>query len=95
MASHFPTTALPFAGAVFSVSILTDGHPLFESERLFLLEYGFAGQRNRIYLVRMPRFEARVLSEARDARWFTLEELDRERGRPWEYEELVRSASDW
>ncbi len=77
---------------------LTDfeiGPLLFESERLFLLEHGFAGQRNRVYLVRMPRFEARVVSEARDARWFTLEELGRERGRPWEYDELVRSASDW
>jgi TDG/mug DNA glycosylase family protein len=71
------------------------GPLLFESERLFLLEYGFAGQRNRVYLVRMPSFEARVVSEARDARWFTLEELGRERGRPWEYDELVRSASDW
>ena len=71
------------------------GPLLFESERWFLLEYGFGGQRNRVYLVRVPHFEARVMSEARDARWFTLEELDRERGRPWEYEELVSSASDW
>jgi TDG/mug DNA glycosylase family protein len=71
------------------------GPLLFESERWFLLEYGFGGQRNRVYLVRVPYFEARVMSEARDARWFTLEELDRERGRPWEYEELVSSASDW
>ena len=71
------------------------GPLLFESERSFLLEYGFAGQRNRVYLVRMPHFEARVVSEARDARWFTLEELGRERGCPWEYDELVRTASDW
>jgi len=71
------------------------GPLLFESERWFLLEYGFGGQRNRIYLVRVPHFEARVVSEARDARWFTLEELGRERGRPWEYDELVSSASDW
>ncbi|HEY7422323.1 MAG TPA: uracil-DNA glycosylase family protein [Gaiellaceae bacterium] len=71
------------------------GQLLFESERFFLLEYGFAGQRNRVYLVRLPYFEARVVSEARAARWFTLDELGRERGRPWEYDELVSSASDW
>ena len=71
------------------------GPLLFESERWFLLEYGYGGQRNRVYLVRVPHFEARVVSEARDARWFTLEELGRERGRPWEYGELVSSASDW
>jgi len=71
------------------------GPLLFESERRFLLEYGYGGQRNRLYLVRAPLFEARVVSEARDARWFTLDELGREPGRPWEYESLVSSASDW
>ena len=71
------------------------GPLLFESERWFLLEPGYGGQRNRVYLVRVPQVEARVVSEARDARWFALEELDRERGRPWEYDELVSSASDW
>ena len=71
------------------------GPLLFESERRFLLEFGYGGQRNRVYLVRVPHFESRVVSEARDARWFTLEELGRERGRPWEYDELVSSASDW
>ena len=71
------------------------GPVLFESERWFLLEQGYGGQRNRVYLVRVPRFEARVVSEARAARWFTLEELGREPWRPWEYESLVSSASDW
>jgi TDG/mug DNA glycosylase family protein len=71
------------------------GPLLFESKRWFLLEPGFGGQRNRVYLVRTPQFPARVVSEARDARWFTLDELDRERGRPWDYDELVSSASDW
>ncbi|HKN63389.1 MAG TPA: NUDIX domain-containing protein [Gaiellaceae bacterium] len=71
------------------------GPLLFESMRWFLLEPGFGGQRNRVYLVRTPHFRAHVVSEARDARWFTLEELDRERGRPWEYDDLVSSASDW
>jgi len=71
------------------------GPLLFESKRWFLLEDGFGGQRNRVYLVRSAHFPAQVLSEARDARWFTLDELDRERGRPWEYDELVSSASDW
>ena len=71
------------------------GPLLFESKRWFLLEDGFGGQRNRVYLVRSAHFPAQVVSEARDARWFTLDELDRERGRPWEYDELVSSASDW
>ena len=71
------------------------GPLLFQSMRWFLLEPGFGGQRNRVYLVRTPHFPAHVVSEARDVRWFTLEELDRERGRPWEYDELVSSASDW
>ena len=71
------------------------GPVLFESERRFLLEPGYGGQRNRVYLVRVPLFEARVVSEARDARWFTLEELGREPSRPWDYESLVSSASDW
>jgi hypothetical protein len=60
-----------------------------------LLEGGYGGQRNRVYLVRLSYFEARVVSEARDARWFTFDDLDRERGRPWEYEELLNSSSDW
>ena len=71
------------------------GPLLFESKRWFLLEPGFGGQRNRVYLVRTRHFAAQVVSEARDARWFTLEELDREHGRPWEYDDLVSSASDW
>jgi 8-oxo-dGTP pyrophosphatase MutT (NUDIX family) len=70
------------------------GPLLFESERWFLLD-GYGGQRNRVYLVRTPYFDVRVVSEARDARWFTLEELGLEPGRPWEYESLVSSASDW
>jgi TDG/mug DNA glycosylase family protein len=71
------------------------GPLLFESKRFFRAEPGYGGQRNRMYLVRVPYFEARVVSEAGDARWFTLEELDRERGRPWEYDELLNSSSDW
>jgi 8-oxo-dGTP pyrophosphatase MutT (NUDIX family) len=71
------------------------GPLLIEHRRYFLLEDAFGGQLNRIYLVRVPAFEARVVSEARDARWFTLEDLGREVGRPWEYDAIVRSASDW
>ena len=71
------------------------GPLLFERARFFLLEGGYGGQRNRVYLVRVPYFEARVVSEARDARWFTFEELGRERGRPWEYDDLLNSSSDW
>jgi len=71
------------------------GPLLYEHQRSFLLEDGFGGQRNRVYLVRVPAFEARVVSEARDVRWFTLDELGREVGRPWDYEQIVKSASDW
>jgi TDG/mug DNA glycosylase family protein len=71
------------------------GPLLIEHERYFLLEDDYGGQLNRIYLVRVPAFEARVVSEARDARWFTLEDLGCEVGRPWEYDAIVRSASDW
>jgi 8-oxo-dGTP pyrophosphatase MutT (NUDIX family) len=51
------------------------GEMLWEHERHFLGEPGFGGQRNRNYLVRVPAFEARAISEAQEARWFTREEL--------------------
>jgi 8-oxo-dGTP pyrophosphatase MutT (NUDIX family) len=69
------------------------GPLLWETTRWFRLEPGYGGQRNRNYLVRVPWFEARVVSEARAARWFTLEELAAEPGRPYEYDELVASLS--
>jgi len=39
--------------------------------------------------------EARVISEAKDARWFTLEEVQALPDHPHDLENLVRSASDW
>jgi double-stranded uracil-DNA glycosylase len=68
---------------------------LYEHERYFMLEPGFGGQRNRTYLVRVPAFEARVVSEAEDARWFTLDELRAMPYPPYDLEQLLKSASDW
>jgi len=43
----------------------------------------------------VPAMEARVISEAKDARWFTLEEVQALPDHPHDLENLVRSASDW
>jgi TDG/mug DNA glycosylase family protein len=51
------------------------GPLVWEHERHFLGEPGYGGQHNRVYLVRVPAFEARVISEAEEARWCTLDEL--------------------
>jgi len=45
--------------------------------------------------VRVPAMEARVISEANDAGWFTLEEVQGLPDHPHDLEHLVRSASDW
>jgi double-stranded uracil-DNA glycosylase len=71
------------------------GPPLYETERYFMLEPGFGGQRNRNYLVRVPFFEAQVVSEAEGARWFTLDELASMPYPPYDLDRLLRSASDW
>jgi TDG/mug DNA glycosylase family protein len=71
------------------------GRLLWEKERFFLLEPGYGGQRNRNYLVRVPYFEAAVLSEAEEARWFTLAEIQQLRTGPYDTPELLRSASGW
>jgi double-stranded uracil-DNA glycosylase len=71
------------------------GPLLYENERYFMLEPGFGGQRNRNYLVRVPFFEAQVVSEAEDARWFTLDELASMSYPPYDLDWLLRSASDW
>jgi double-stranded uracil-DNA glycosylase len=71
------------------------GPMLYENERYFMLEPGFGGQRNRNYLVRVPFFEAQVVSEAEDARWFTLDELASMPYPPYDLDWLLRSASDW
>ena len=71
------------------------GPLLWANERHFLLEPGYGGQRNRNYLVRVPYFGARVVSEAREARWFTPDEIERLPTGPYDAAELLRSASGW
>jgi double-stranded uracil-DNA glycosylase len=68
------------------------GPLLFERERHFLGEPGFGGQTNRSYLVRVPAFEARVISEADEARWFALDELDALPTSPYDLPGLIRNA---
>ena len=71
------------------------GPLLWESERYFRLEPGFCGQVNRNYLVRVPLLEARVISEADEARWFSLDEIERSPAAPHDLRQLLSSASDW
>ena len=68
------------------------GPLVWERERHFLGEPGYGGQSNRVYLVRVPAFEARVLSEAEEARWFTLDEVDGVPTSPYDLVELLRSV---
>jgi double-stranded uracil-DNA glycosylase len=72
------------------------GPLLWDRERYFRLDAEFAGQRNRVYRVRVPAMEARLLSEALEARWFTLDAV-RSLGAaaPHDLEQLLSSASDW
>ena len=71
------------------------GPLLWERERYFMLDPEHCGQCNRVYLVRVPTMEARVVSEARDARWFTLEEVAALPDGPYDLDDLLSSASDW
>jgi TDG/mug DNA glycosylase family protein len=70
------------------------GPLLFERLHHFPIE-DYGGQRNRYYLVRVPRFEVEHLGEGSEARWFTLEELRELPDPPRDIEELLSSASDW
>jgi TDG/mug DNA glycosylase family protein len=70
------------------------GPLLFEREHHFPLD-GHGGQRNRYYLVRVPRFEVEQLGEGHEARWFTVDELRTLPDPPRDIEELLSSASDW
>jgi TDG/mug DNA glycosylase family protein len=65
------------------------GPMIVETMRWFLLEYGHAGQVNRHYLVRVPALEARVISEAQEARWFTRDELASLPTLGWDARELL------
>jgi hypothetical protein len=60
-----------------------------------MLEPDYCGQRNRNYLVRVPFFEARLVSEAQECRWFTLEEIEQSPAAPHDLEPLLRTSSDW
>jgi 8-oxo-dGTP pyrophosphatase MutT (NUDIX family) len=71
------------------------GPLLWEKERYFMLDPDHCGQRNRVYLVRVPALEARVVSEADDARWFTLDEVVALPDGPYDLDDLLSSASDW
>lgn len=76
---------------------LTDfelGPLLFERAHHLRIEE-FGGQRNRYYLVRVPRFEVEELGEGSEARWFTVDELRELPDPPRDIEELLSSASDW
>jgi TDG/mug DNA glycosylase family protein len=70
------------------------GPLLFEREHYFpIANYG--GQRNRYYLVRVPRFEVEQLGEGTEARWFGVDELRALPDPPRDIGELLSSASDW
>jgi len=71
------------------------GPLLFERAHHQRIEADFGGQRNRYYLVRVPRFEVQHLGEGSDARWFTLDELCALTDPPHDLAELLSSASDW
>jgi double-stranded uracil-DNA glycosylase len=68
------------------------GPLVFERRRWFLGEPGYGGQSNHVYLVRVPAFDARVISEAEEARWFALDELDALPLSPYDLAELIRNA---
>ena len=71
------------------------GPLLWENHRYFALDPHFCGQNNRHYLVRVPSDEARHISEARDSRWFTVEEIAALPDPPFDLENLLSSASGW
>jgi 8-oxo-dGTP pyrophosphatase MutT (NUDIX family) len=72
------------------------GPLLWDRERYFMLDADFAGQRNRVYLVRVAAMEARVISEALEARWFTIDELQAlGNAAPYDLDAIVSSASGW
>ena len=70
------------------------GPLLFEREHHFRIDV-YGGQRNRYYLVRVPRFEVEHLGEGSEARWFTVDELRALPDPPRDIDELLSSASDW
>ena len=68
------------------------GPLVWERQRHFLGEPGHGGQTNRVYLVRTPSFDARVISEAEEARWFGVDELAALPTSPYDLALLIRTA---
>ena len=66
---------------------------LWELDGWTVDEPGFGSFRSRVYLVRVDRFEPPHLTEARELRWFSQEELDRVATRPRDLAERLSSAS--
>jgi 8-oxo-dGTP diphosphatase len=69
------------------------GPRLWELEYWNLDEPGFSGARARVYSVRVPGFEARLLSEGLEVRWFTLDEVAAVPTRPHDLAQRLRNAS--
>jgi double-stranded uracil-DNA glycosylase len=68
------------------------GPLVWERERHFLGEPGCGGQSNRVYLVRTAAFDARVISEAEEARWFAVDELATLPTSPYDLSALITTA---
>ena len=68
------------------------GPLVWERGRHFLGEPGHGGQSNRVYLVRTAAFDARVISEAAEAKWFFVDELAALPTSPYDLAELIRNA---
>jgi TDG/mug DNA glycosylase family protein len=66
---------------------------LWERRTWHLLEAGYGGGHQRVYLVRVPTFEPPLVTEAHEARWFAPEEVAALPTRPLDFAELLSSAS--
>jgi len=71
------------------------GPLLWELEQYDHDDPAFGGGRSRVYLVRVDRFEPPHLTEAREVRWFTPDELATLSTRPPDLAARVSSASGW
>jgi double-stranded uracil-DNA glycosylase len=69
------------------------GPLLWELQSWTLDEVGYGSGVSRVYLVRVETFEPPHLTEAREVRWFTREELEGLSTRPLDLAERVSSAS--
>jgi TDG/mug DNA glycosylase family protein len=71
------------------------GPLLWEHAGWTLDEPGFGSFRSRVYLVRVDRFEPPHLTEARELRWFSREELEQVSTLPRDLADRISSASGW